>query len=112
MNEKEIVENALQVAIPEVIKSLQKQLEANLDYKIVEVVENQITEYVTGWLKENFIPSIGDRLMSIKNVFDGEAEKFCKSIAETLFKSLTDSFEKRLEHSWNRADIFKTLFGN
>jgi len=111
MDEKQIVENALQVAIPEVIKSLQKQLETSLDYKIVETVQAQIADYVTGWLKENLIPSIGNRLMNIKDVFDNEAEKFCKSVAETLFTSLQKSFEERLERSWDRASIFKTLFG-
>jgi len=99
MNEKEIVENALQVAIPEVIKSLQKQLEAHLDYKIVETVEKEIADYVTEWLKENLIPTIGDRLMGIKDVFINEAENFSKSIAKTLFTGLQKSFEERLERS-------------
>jgi glutamyl-tRNA reductase len=112
MNEKEIVENALQVAIPEVIKSLQKQLEASLDHKIVEAVQNEIAEYVKDWLKENLIPAIGDRLMNIKDVFEKEAERFCKSIAETLFTSMIKAFEEKLERSWDRSSIFKTLFGN
>jgi len=111
MIEKDFVEKALETAIPEVIESLKTQLVASLDYKITEAAKEQITEYVTGWIKETLIPCIGDRLVKLSESFENQAEEFCDQLAKTFFTAVTERINGRLKDQYNRGKIFDALLG-
>ena len=105
MNEKTLIENALQSAIPEVIASLKNQLIASLDQEIEKAAKEQIVGYVTGWMEENFIPVIGSKLMNLKGVFESRSEEFCKEMADSFFNDMIGNFKKNMEHSWKRPRL-------
>ena len=110
-SEKEFVEKALETAIPEVVESLKKQLIGSLDYEIREAAKRQIVEHVTGWIQENLIPVLGSHLMNMKEVFEKQSIEFCEQLAKSILEGLSKNFQAKMENSWTRETIVKSLFG-
>jgi len=75
--------------------------------KAAEIVAKETTK----WINENIIPELIAYLVESKNGLLQIGAKLAPRMVEELTKILIDGFKKKLESSYERGLIIKSLFG-
>lgn len=106
-----MIDEAMTGAVASLKQSLIKELQSGIDYQIKTKAAEQISDFVTKWIKANVLPEIESILINSKSNLISAAEELAGEIGKELSKNMIEHFKKKMEASWNRSAIFKAMFG-
>lgn len=100
----------LEAAKPSIIEALKKEITAGISYESKAVVQKEVQEAVTEWVKENIIPVVISRLVESKDGIISVAVALAPAMVDEINKGLIGALSKKMESSWERKKIFDAMF--
>jgi len=111
MNSKELVEKALNDAIPQIVENLKKDIQSHVTWEIKEQISKNVIGAVNEWFEKEVLPEIKILLTTEKAGVLGSVPELANGINKLLADSLIETAKKKLESEYNKREVFKALFG-
>lgn len=106
------IDELIQAATPNVIKTLQASIESQITWQVTEGAAKQIANHVQAWITENIIPEVSRELSENKESLISIGIKLGPAMVDATVIAMTAQMEEVLKSSYKRGAVFKALFGN
>lgn len=109
-----ITEQQMQEMVQDALPSVAERVRAELGEKVTQQAMSAVTDVVrkevTKFAEETIAPEIRRLLVESQDGLLAICKPAAEQIVAALATSLTEALQKRLEQTYSRSEIFKTLF--
>lgn len=107
----EQVQEIFESAKPDIIAGLKAEITRQASWDVTSVASTAVKAEITKFVTEEIVPEIRTLLIESKAGIISTVVPVCETISVELTKALAEEMKKKLEQSYTRAEILKTLFG-
>lgn len=104
-----MIQELLEAAKPDVIRSLKEQLTSRVSYEAVSRAQQEIVDHTVAWVKAEILPEITKQLIESKDGLIAVGAKVAVGSVEAVAESMIKTIKTNLESSWNKKAIFEAL---